>query len=77
MESSPSILPFKGNEEEVSDDHDDEDVLILLCPPHDIQGLSVPPSTSEFTFTRDHDSLLNVRIDSLTSSTDGLAVLLH
>ncbi|KAL2543355.1 Uncharacterized protein Adt_04333 [Abeliophyllum distichum] len=59
-ESGPSTLPFKGEEIDV-----DEDV-----PPP--RPRSQHPSSSSSSFTEDHFNLLNGRINSLTSSVEGL-----
>ncbi|KAL2526222.1 Uncharacterized protein Adt_11276 [Abeliophyllum distichum] len=61
VESGPSTLPFEGGEEM----DEDEDV-----PPP--RPRSQRPSSSTFGFTEVHFNLLNGRIDSLTSSVDGL-----
>ncbi|KAL2466597.1 Uncharacterized protein Adt_42448 [Abeliophyllum distichum] len=60
-ESSLSTLPFEGGEE--MDEDGDE-------PPP--RPRSQRPSSSTSGFTEDHFNLLNRRIDSLTSSVDGL-----
>ncbi|KAL2531669.1 Uncharacterized protein Adt_05020 [Abeliophyllum distichum] len=60
-ESGPSTLPFEGGEE--MDEDEDE-------PPP--RPRSQRPSSSTSDFTEDHFNLLNGRIDSLTSSVDGL-----
>ncbi|KAL2465389.1 berberine bridge enzyme-like 13 [Abeliophyllum distichum] len=60
-ESGPSTLPFEGDEE--MDEDEDE-------PPP--RPRSQRPSSSTSSFTEDHFNLLNGRIDSLTSSMEGL-----
>ncbi|KAL2491256.1 Uncharacterized protein Adt_26884 [Abeliophyllum distichum] len=60
-ESSPSTLPFEGGEE--MDEDEDE-------PPP--RPRPQRPSSSSSGFTEDHFNLLNGRIDSLTSSVEGL-----
>ncbi|KAL2481967.1 Uncharacterized protein Adt_34933 [Abeliophyllum distichum] len=60
-ESGPSTLPFEGGEK--MDEDEDE-------PPS--RPRSQRPSSSTFGFTEDHFNLLNGRIDSLTSSVEGL-----
>ncbi|KAL2525720.1 Uncharacterized protein Adt_10774 [Abeliophyllum distichum] len=59
-ESGPSTLPFEGKEVDVDEDE----------PP--LRPRSQRPSSSSFGFTEDHFNLLNGRIDSLTSSVEGL-----
>ncbi|KAL2486335.1 Uncharacterized protein Adt_31091 [Abeliophyllum distichum] len=62
-ESGPSTLPFVGSEE-MDEDEDD--------PPPRPSSHRPPSSTSGFTFTEDHFNLLNGRIDSISSSVEGL-----
>ncbi|KAL2475802.1 Uncharacterized protein Adt_36538 [Abeliophyllum distichum] len=59
-ESGPSTLPFEGEELDVDEDE----------PPPRLR--SQWPSSSSSGFTNDHFNLLNGRIDSLTSSVEGL-----
>ncbi|KAL2526804.1 Uncharacterized protein Adt_11858 [Abeliophyllum distichum] len=72
-ESRPSMLPFEGGEamDEDDDDDDDEDAPIhssYYIPSSHMSSFS----TSGFSFTGDHNNLLNGRIDSLTSTVDSL-----
>ncbi|KAL2486530.1 Uncharacterized protein Adt_31286 [Abeliophyllum distichum] len=62
-ELGPSTLPFEGGKE-MDEDKDD--------PPPRPSSHRLSSSTSSFTFTEDHFSLLNGRIDSLTSIVEGL-----
>ncbi|KAL2527221.1 Uncharacterized protein Adt_12275 [Abeliophyllum distichum] len=59
-ESGPSTLPFEGEEIDVDEDE----------PPP--RPRSQNPSSFSYGFTEDHFNLLNGRIDSLTSSVEGL-----
>ncbi|KAL2498893.1 Uncharacterized protein Adt_24443 [Abeliophyllum distichum] len=59
-ESGPSTLPFEGEEIDVDEDE----------PPP--RPRSQQPSSSSSSFTEYHFNLLNGRIDSLTSSVEGL-----
>ncbi|KAL2454735.1 Uncharacterized protein Adt_47766 [Abeliophyllum distichum] len=59
-ESGPSTILFKGEEIDVDEDE----------PPP--RPRSQRPSSSSSGFTEDHFNLLNSRIDSLTSSVEGL-----
>ncbi|KAL2542466.1 Uncharacterized protein Adt_03444 [Abeliophyllum distichum] len=59
-ESRPSTLPFEGEEIDVDEDEPQP------------RPLSQRPSSSSSDFTEDHFNLLNGRIDSLTSSVEGL-----
>lgn len=45
---APSILPFDGDE-----DDDDNDVLRVSSPPHEISSSGIPPPTRGFIFTAD------------------------
>ncbi|KAL2480791.1 berberine bridge enzyme-like 13 [Abeliophyllum distichum] len=62
-ESGHSTLPFEGGEE--MDEDEDEP---LPRP----RSNRLSSSTSGFTFTEDHYNLLNGRIDSFTSTAEGL-----
>ncbi|KAL2492581.1 Uncharacterized protein Adt_28209 [Abeliophyllum distichum] len=62
-ESGLFTLPFEDGVEMDEDEDEDEPLL----RPH-----SQRPSSSTFSFTEDHFNLLNGRIDSLTSSVEGL-----
>ncbi|KAL2462307.1 Uncharacterized protein Adt_45727 [Abeliophyllum distichum] len=62
-ESGPSTLPFEDGEE--MDEDEDE-------PPSRPRSNRPSSSTSDFTFTEDHYNMLNGRIDSLTSTAEGL-----
>ncbi|KAL2527350.1 Uncharacterized protein Adt_12404 [Abeliophyllum distichum] len=71
-ESGPSTLPFEGSEAMDEDDDDEEDVP-PLSHPSDVLSSHIPSSSaSNFSFTKHHYNLLNVRIDSLTSTVDDL-----
>ncbi|KAL2486804.1 berberine bridge enzyme-like 13 [Abeliophyllum distichum] len=59
-ESGPSTLPFEGEEMDVDEDEP-------LSRPR-----SQRPSSSTSGFTENHFNLLNGRIDSLSSSVEGL-----
>ncbi|CAA3029239.1 Hypothetical predicted protein [Olea europaea subsp. europaea] len=71
----PSTLPFERDDGEEDDQADD--TPLVPSPPHDIPGSSAPPPSSSLTFTKDHYNLLNGRLDSLTSSVDGIGGMLH
>ncbi|KAL2486621.1 Uncharacterized protein Adt_31377 [Abeliophyllum distichum] len=62
-ELGPSTLPFEGGED-MDEDEDD--------PPTRLRSHRPLSSTSGSTFIDDHFNLLNRRIDSLTSSVEGL-----
>ncbi|KAL2512657.1 Uncharacterized protein Adt_18257 [Abeliophyllum distichum] len=62
-ESGPSTFPFEGGEKI----DEDEDTSLPRLRSHRPSS-----SYSGFTFTEDHYNLLNGRIDSLTSTVEGL-----
>ncbi|KAL2472307.1 hypothetical protein Adt_40443 [Abeliophyllum distichum] len=64
-ESRPSTLLFEGGEEMDEDEDEDEDE-----PPP--RPRSQRPSSFTYGFTDDHFNLLNGRINSFTSSVEGL-----
>lgn len=78
-DSGPSTLPFEGDDEEDEEagHGHDEDIPLPPTPPHDFPGSRAPQTSDSFTFTEDHYNFLNRRIESLTSSINGLGGMLY
>ncbi|KAL2466744.1 Uncharacterized protein Adt_42595 [Abeliophyllum distichum] len=67
-ESGPSMLPFEGEDMDADED---------APPPSPPRPRSHQPSSSTSGFNEDHFNLLNGRIDSLTSTVDGMQLAVN